>query len=137
MAIKVPNVGEIELLNAIRSHWNVPNCYVDLFTNDRTPGDADTLTDYTKPVWTGYTTETLDSWTAAATNANGEAEIAHGQKSFDNASDPAVNVYGYYVHTTIAGGVLLFAERHPNAPFSVVAGSPFVLDLRFVLKSIS
>ena len=63
MAIKVPNVGEIALLDRLRENLNVTAVHMHLFKNNHTPADGDTIADYTFADFDGYAFKTLAAFT--------------------------------------------------------------------------
>lgn len=118
MALVVPNVGELELLNRLLQGGN----YVDnsdyvlrLYQNNYTPTTASTLGDFTEADFTNYLSVTLSQtlWGSASTNGNDKAESSYSQQSWTCGST-GNTVYGYYVEGA-ASGTLLWAEKFGSA----------------------
>ena len=117
MSLKVPNGGELKLMDAIRTYLN-SNAYLKLFKNDKAPGDTDTTAGYTEADFPGYAGIQLASWSAAVTNADGKGELNETARTFTmTGSSPTNTIYGYYV--TDGSNNLLWAER---------AAAPYAMD---------
>lgn len=114
MALVVPNVGELELLDRmLKGGLSVKDgdYVLKLFKNSYTPTPTSTLGDFTEADFTNYASVTLaqSNWTAPATNLSGKAESAYTQQSWTCGSI-GNTVYGYYV-TGLVSGELLWAEK--------------------------
>lgn len=112
MAVVVPNVGEVACLTA----WLATGKTVRLFTNNITPGEADTAATYTEAAGNGY---------AASAIAGGGFTITGGAPTTATAAQitwtftgALGNVYGYYV-TETTGGALQWAERFTDGPYNI------------------
>lgn len=133
MTLRVPNVGEVEMVEAILAL----NLKLRLFENNKVPADADVTADYTPASFIGYAEANIvsASWTITAGDpclavqpALVFTSTAGGQNKF---------VYGYYV--VKATGELMWAERFddndPTAPYHIVNnGDTITVPLRFTLK---
>jgi hypothetical protein len=119
MALITVDVGEIELLSRMLNKSATGDVVLRLYSNDKTPADADTVASYTECTGSGYAAKTLtgSSWTITTVTNKGNA--AYAQQSFDLSG--ALTAYGYYV-TDAAGTTLLWAERFTAPPFTIPSG---------------
>lgn len=127
MTIKISNEGEQVLLEAMVGKTAAGALKLKLYTNNITPGDADTVATYTEMgAVQGYTAKSLATatWGAASagtgtgTSLSNKASISYPQQTFTaDGTGGAQNVYGYYI-TNNAGTVLIGAERFAAAPVS-------------------
>jgi hypothetical protein len=118
MTLRIPNVGEGNMLEMIVNKTAPENLVLKLFTSNTTPADTDTASTYTEASFTGYTAKTLtgSSWTVT-TGAPSEASYA--QQTFaSTANQTAASVYGYYVIQTTSTE-LMWAERFTDGPYTV------------------
>lgn len=126
MALLVPDVGEAEMLARILGKNGSPaGLSLQLFENDKTPGESDVHGDYTAPNDGSYGAQALTgaSWTIA-TDA-GVTEASYAQQTFTFAGEgSAQSIYGYFVTSTTAGSatVLLWAERFTDGPYTIPTG---------------
>lgn len=116
MALKVPNEGELELLDMmLKEGAGDGNDYLlKLYKNDKTPGDADTTSSYTQATFTNYAARTLSrsGWNVAVTNGSNKAETSYGSTPQSWTCGATGNtIYGYYVEQDGAPNNLLWAER--------------------------
>ena len=120
LTLLVPNVGEVEMLSRLLNKNTPDDCILKLYSNDKTPAEADILTDYTEVVGFGYLPVTLTgaNWTVAT--ASGVTTGEYSEQSIVFSSGP-VDVYGYFI-TNNAGDELLWAERFDTAPYNVPGG---------------
>lgn len=120
----VSNEGEKLLLEAALGKVAAGNLKLKLFTNNVTPGHADTVATYTEMgAVQGYSEKTLttSTWNAASAgtgtgvaNSN-KASITYPQQIFSfDGTGGAVTVYGFFI-TDSAGTTLLGAERFSTA----------------------
>lgn len=138
MALKVPDVGELLLLNILTGleSENFNTLTMRLFQNNITPADTDVLATYTEADFSGYGGGTpFTNWGAALLSA-GKAQSQ--ADSIDNTHDGGPtnnNIYGYYV-TDSANSKLYWAERDPAAPTVLNAnGQKFTVVPRFTLAT--
>lgn len=120
MALVVPNVGEVALLDMLLKDASPNNQTLKLYTAVSPAIDEDTEEgDFTEPGGgTGYASKTLTrgSWNAAATAA-GVTSITYAAQTFTFTSGP-VTVLGYFVIEATTG-TLLWCEA-----FSASANIP-------------
>lgn len=118
MALLVPNGGEVIalslLVNKIAAAENV---VLRLFTNNKTPAEADVVGDYTEAAGNGYAAITLTgaNWTVTG---GAPTSAAYAQQTF-TFSGALGNVYGYYM-TRAGSGDLVYAERFTDGPYNIV-----------------
>lgn len=122
MSLVVPNVSELELLEAIRAN-ELDGGDLRLFTGSHVPAASDTLSTYTaiEPSFGGYAAITCSSWGAVFTNGDGEAETDETVRTFTaTGSGLPVTVTGvFYVNPS---GDLLYAERFQSSVTVTNAG---------------
>jgi hypothetical protein len=111
MALKVPNVGEAEILSRALTY---EGSKLKLFTNNYTCTETSVIGDFTEMGVAGYAQKTLatGSWSISSTATYAEQEFL---------PTTAVSAYGYVV-TNSAGSVVLWAETFTAAPFVIPAG---------------
>lgn len=115
MAGVLVNQAEVIALKALLNHTaQANNLVLRLFTNNKTPAEADTEADYTEANGYDYAAKTLTgaSWTVNP-GAPSSATYAEQVWTFTGALG---NVYGYYY---TANGVLVAAERFPDGPYNI------------------
>jgi hypothetical protein len=119
MTLRVPNVGEVKMLENVLNKTAPENQILKLFKSNTTPADTDTHATYTEADFTGYTNKTMTgtSWTVTSGDpAQGE----YAQQTFTStAGSQSQSVYGYYV-TQASSGVLMWAERFTDGPYTIV-----------------
>jgi hypothetical protein len=118
MALKVPNIGELTLLDLLTANWGTLDC--GLFKSMHTPADGDTLATYTaiEADFPGYARQQIQNWLAASTDGTGRALSVADVVTFTRGAGGAPqNIYGYFV--VDAAGNLLWAELDPNAPVAI------------------
>ena len=126
MSLVVPNVGEDRALTKILTDALT----LKLYSNNVTPGEADTSASYTEVSGGGYASKslTLANWGII----DGVALYNAVQSfSFTGATAAPSVIYGYYV--VDASNVLCWAERFVESvvPFTPVNGSIIYLTPRF------
>lgn len=120
MAIKVPNEGEIELLDYLKATFNGANVKVRLYRNDYTPVDASVLADFTEANFSGYAEQASGGYSFPLT-VGGKAQTTGTPKEFThNGGATANDIYGFYVVNN-AGTKVLWAERIASAPVAMSA----------------
>jgi len=134
MSIKVPNVSELTLLDALIS-GKLNGAKLRAYQNNYTPVDTSVIGDFTQATFSGYAEITLNTWTAAALNASNKAETSMAAQTWTVAAGGVSNtVYGIYV--VDAAGNLLYAEANPAGPVTLNTIGQFYSYLpRFTLKS--
>lgn len=119
MAIKVPNGGELLLLDALLTYLGTLT--LRLYKNNYTPVDASVAGDFTEANFDGYAGIALSSWGTPATDGSGNALVQHDTLIFQPTGSGVSNtIYGYYV--TEPGGAIVYAELNPAG--GQVVGTP-------------
>lgn len=117
MSLTVPNAAETLVLQKLLNQVLT----LRLFSNNKTPGETDTVGSYTEVAGGGYAGKALAyaSWTVS----EGVAAYPAQTFTFTGATTAPGTIYGYYV--TDASGDLLWAERFDASvvPFIPIAGS--------------
>ena len=134
MTLKIPDASELTLLGYLRTQFNGVACRCRLFQNDRVPADGDTAASYQEANFTGYALQNAQSWSAPA-SSGGAAQMTHPTLTWVVGTVGVGNlVYGYYI--TDNAGVLLWAERDPNAPVPMNAsGNSYAITPAFTFHS--
>jgi hypothetical protein len=116
MALLVPNEGEAKMLEYITGKAAQETLILCLYTNDKTPAEADTVASYTEASGNGYSAKNLTaaSWSAVAGDPS---YIAYPQETW-TFTGALGNVYGYFLKSGTSGKVL-WAERFSNGPYNV------------------
>jgi len=128
MALIICEEGLKRILKlAVKDYGVLLNTIIRLFKNDHVPTESDTVTDYVEADFTGYASITLSNWDDP-TYSSGKARIEHPQVSWTNTGAAAQDVYGYYI--TDASGLLLWAERDPNAPITLGPSDTYAITAR-------
>lgn len=120
MSLKLPNVGELNVLDILRAAFNAGGLLMGLFQNNLTPGDTTVLGDITEATFSGYARQALAGF-GAATTVSGRASTTGSACSWTRGAGGTSNsIYGYYVLDS-TGTKLLWIERDPNGPVSMTA----------------
>lgn len=116
MALVVPNGGEVIALSYLVNKSSPENLVLRLFTNNKTPAEADAVGDYTEATGSGYASITLTgaSWTVTP---GAPSSAAYAQQTF-TFTGALGNVYGYYL-TRLTTGDLVYAERFSDGPYNI------------------
>ena len=114
MALLVPNVGEIELLDRLLkggSSVHDGSYTLHLFKNSYVPQDGSTLSNFTEADFDGYADKALaqSSWASVSLNTNDKAESSYSQQSW-TCGATGNTIYGYYI-TGNTSGEILWAEK--------------------------
>ena len=128
MALKVPNQGELELLDKmIKDNLSTDEKYIlRLYRIDHTPADADSTSNYTEANFTNYQPVTLNrgtDWNSASTSGT-KAEIELASQQSWTSGTTGNTIFGYYV-VAATSNKLLWAEKF---------GTPRVLANQDVLN---
>ena len=133
MALVVPNVGEVSIIEYTLNKEAPQDLTVRLYSNDYTPGDATITADFTEVVGGGYAAQALipANWDITPGNPS---EAQYNQETVFVFNAAVGNVYGYYI--TRADNLTMWAERFTNGPFNVqVSGSEIRITLRFTANT--
>lgn len=129
MTMKIPNVGEAFLLEAMLGKTAPGSLTLCLYTSNTTPADTDVLGTYTEMgAVQGYTSKTLStgSWgsatagTGTGTSSPAQATIAYPQQTWTfDGTGGAQTVYGYFLKS---GSILVLVERFAGSVAIANAG---------------
>ena len=123
MPLLVPNVGEVRLLQYIVGNASPTSLILNLYTNNKSPAEADTVSSYTPATAAaGYSAATLStaSWSISTDGSGTSSALYNNGITFTFGTAASTqNVYGYYV--TDNSSNLLWAEIFPGAPFALPA----------------
>lgn len=124
MALVIPNVSEVKLLNNLLNISAPTNTILHLYSNNLTPSSTTVIGDVTEVASGGYAAITLTStsWTVA-TSGGGVSTASYPEQTFNITT--SATVYGYYI-TNLAGD-LLWLERFTAAPFQLPGSGGQVL----------
>lgn len=116
MALLVPDQGEKIALEALLNKTAPQDLDLCLYTNNKTPAEADTEAGYTEAAGFGYALVQLlaSNWTVT-TGAPSSAAYPEQVFTFTGALG---NVYGYFLKQRTSGK-LVYAERFTNGPYNV------------------
>lgn len=116
MALVIPDVGEVELLDKmLKDALSSDEDYtLKLYKTDVTPAESDTASSYTVADFTNYVNKTLTraGWAGAST-AGGTTSSSYAQQSWTCGAS-GNTIYGYYV-IGATSTVLLWAEKFATA----------------------
>ena len=117
MALVVPNVGEVELLDKlIKDALSVDENYTLKLYTAISPalGEASVASDFTEAAFTNYVAKTLTraGWAGAST-AGGTTTTTYAQQSWTCGAS-GETILGYYVIGTTSG-ILLWAEAFASS----------------------
>lgn len=121
MSLKIPDVGLPKLLDLKTGKVTGPPTYTcKLFQNNYTPVAGSVAGDFTECTFSGYGAgQTITGWASAAVTGSIASAAAAALTWTHNGGGTSNNIYGMYV--VDAGGVLIWAERDPAAPFAISA----------------
>lgn len=120
MANIIPNEGELEALEAIRT-GRLQGGELKLFKNDFNPVDGTILADFVEADFSGYAAITVNDWGAVFTDGAGTARTESTTKVFShNGGGTSNSVYGYFF---VANGKVMFAGRSDSAPVTMSSAS--------------
>jgi len=116
MSLKVPNVGELVLLDKLLA---ADDYTLHLYKNNYTPVDGSVIGDFTEADFSGYSGgEDITGWSAAVIVAGRAESTGDPIDQTHNGGATGNTIYGFYV--VDSGGNLCWAERDPN-PFVINA----------------
>lgn len=118
MALKVPDVSQLTLLDLLRTSLNSSGLVVRLFKNNYTPVAGSVVGSFTSADFSGYSPSSLAALAAAATVGGKASTTAGAANTWTKSGATGNDIYGYYV-TNAAGTVLYWAERGSAAPYSL------------------
>lgn len=134
MSMKVPDVGERNLLTLLIAGIAGAGAKVKLFSNNFTVIDATVLGDFTEATYTGYAAQTLAGGAVAGSNTAGRATASWTQQSYTCTGGSSQTIYGYYIVDS-TGAILYFAENFATPVVLSNGGAPLLLTPRLTNKS--
>lgn len=116
MTLLVPNSSEEKIFRMFLNMSTPEDLVLRLFSNDKTPVETDTISDYTEVTGGGYASQPLVSlsWVIV----QGDPTQASQPEIIFTFTGSVGNVYGYYVNQTTSTD-LIWAERFTNGPFNI------------------
>lgn len=116
MAVAFTNEAETIALKNFLNVLAPENITIKLYSNNKTPGHTDTVSDYTEVSGGGYAAVTLTSsnWSVSAGDPS-QAQYPQITFAFTGS---AGSVYGYYA-VGATSGKLLWADQFPNSPINI------------------
>lgn len=116
MALKVPDVGEREILTRALTY---EGSKLKLHTNNYTCTETSVVGDFTECAVAGYAQKSLATGSWVVSTATNITTASYAEQEF--LPTTAVSVYGYFV-TNSAASVIIWAEMFTGAPFVIPAG---------------
>ena len=111
------NQGETIGLEALINKTAPQTLILRLFTNNKTPAEADTEADYTEATGFGYASISLTPATFVTT-PGAPSDVTYPQQTF-TFTGALGNVYGYYLTQTTSGKAVA-GERFADGPYNIV-----------------
>jgi hypothetical protein len=114
MSLIITGAGKTQALSyLVGKDTTVQNLVLKLFSNNVTPTENFTTSDFVEVTGGGYTNVTLDgsTWVVDSSSA------AYPRQTWEFTSSVG-NVYGYYV-TTLDNSSVIFAEKFDDGPYNV------------------
>jgi len=117
MALVVPDVGEVIMLQNITNKVAPEQMIMRLFVNNITPSESDVIGTFTEASGFGYAAITLlgATWD---TPVSGDPSYIPYPKQAYTFTGALGDVYGYYMERATTGD-LLYAERFLGAPYDI------------------
>ena len=113
MALAVPNEGELQMMSIVLNGASVENLYIALYTNDYTPLETSTLTDFTIASGGGSDQKILTNGAWTCTTSGNGTYGQYGQQTWTFTSDVG-SIYGYLIYGATSGKVY-WAQRLENS----------------------
>lgn len=138
MALVVPSIAEPVLLALLVNKALPEDLLVHLFCNDVTPTQTDTLARYMEATFPGYAPVRLPgtAWTLTVGRPTTAQATVAPFRLTEVPVTPGQSIYGYFV-TQHVSGVLLWAERAPDAPIPLsVTGQTITVVPILTLRSL-
>jgi hypothetical protein len=137
MALLVPNVGEIELLDKLLKDALVDDedYILKLYQNNYDPIATSTAANFTVCTFDNYSDKTLTraGWGAAA-EVGGVATSSYSVEQSWTCNSGTQDVYGYYIVGGDAPNTLLWAEKF-TVTRTLAAGDSLRMTPKFTLRS--
>jgi len=134
MALVVPDVGEVILLDNINSSLDMSAFECRLYQNNYTPVQGSVLGDFTVATFSGYAAD----WTtfgAASIVSNKAKIVASAPVSFvHNGGGTSNTIYGYYI-VDLASSQVVWAEKFSASQLMANNGDTLNIPLQLTLNS--
>lgn len=130
MALHVPDVGKVRLLDMLVDGDGFSGVRCRLYKNSVTISDATVLGDFTEANFSGYSQSTPSFGSASIVSGKGKIIEGSFETFIHNGGGTSNSVYGYYVVDS-ATPELLWAEAFPS-PISV-ANNGDEIDIKLAL----
>lgn len=99
------------------------NLTLHLYSNNKTPADADTEASYTEATFTGYAAKTLTGSSFVITGGAPSTAV-YAKQTFTSSADQAIQYcYGYFLKR---GTKLVGAERFSDGPYAIVNNLDYI-----------
>lgn len=135
MTLLVPNEGESQILGIMLGKIAIESLRLRLYSNNKTPAEADTPASYTEATGGGYASVLLTA--ANWTLTEGAPTLAEYPMVTFTFTGGIGNIYGYYV-TGETSNKVRWAERFTDGPYDVQAtGDQISVTLRVTLQDLS
>lgn len=109
MSLLVPDEGELQMIDLVLNNATQENLVLALYTNEYTPVEGSTLTNFTLATGGGYASKTLSagSWTTGT--VGGVTAGQYTQQTWTFTADVGT-IYGYLIYGATSGKVY-WAEK--------------------------
>ena len=119
MALVLPDVGEVVLMNYILNKSTPNDVRMHLFTNNVTPAEDTVIGDLTEATQAGYAIISLPNGTWTVTTTSSITTGVHTEVTFSFSEN--ATLYGYFI-TDGTDTNLLWLESFDTGPFVLGAG---------------
>jgi hypothetical protein len=135
MALVTPNQGQLELMAfmLIDTSFTGFEFYLDLYSNNYTPVQSSTASNFTIATFAGYSQQTFtrSSWATPTTVSNQAYSTPTGNPFTWTCTSGSQTIYGYLVRSSATGNVL-WAELF-SSPVNLSTGVVLQLNLQMTL----
>lgn len=117
MALVIPTVGELELLQILVNKNSPTSLILGLYSNNYVPDQTSQISNVTSLSGGGYSSATLTGagWTTSSPGGAGTISYSNVTFTFSGAQ----TIYGWYITNT--DGDLLMLQRFSGGPYSIPA----------------
>lgn len=134
MSLIVPDVGEVVLLEMLRSGVPLTACSCYLFQNNMTPDQNTVLADLTQATFSGYAASVCNFGAATIVSHKGKIVGTAPLTFTHNGGGTANTIYGYYVKITTTSD-LIYVERFSASQLMTNNGDQIGITLSFTGNS--
>jgi hypothetical protein len=120
MTLRVPDVGEVRLLEIALGVVAQEDQILKLYKNNYTPVEGSAAGSFTEATWSGYAAAPLlGAYWSVVTVVYGVTTASYAEQTFVSDTDQTAQLnYGYFI-IGASSGVLLWAERFTDGPYSI------------------